>query len=130
MSIGYHFVDTQKRTQVEELKQLLETERNSLIQRLNEFAADHPMTAGNIEDVVFNLRQALTGVSLQAYDDDMTIGTATNTKFHWDTHNGFGCLKDVEQYLKEHPTCVIENEYCVVLSFTDFKHSISDLARG
>ena len=31
---------------------------------------------------------------------------------------------------KEHPECVIENEYGDDLSFADFKKSVKDLGRG
>ena len=34
MSTNYHFVNREKKTQVEQLKKLLETEREGLLQRL------------------------------------------------------------------------------------------------
>lgn len=130
MSTNYHFVNREKKTQIEQLKQLLDAEQERLLQRLEQFGKEQPLTVGNIEDIVFTLRQAMSSSNVQGWDDDMDIGSATSTKFYWATCNGFNNLNDVEQFLQEHPECVIENEYGDILSFTDFKQSVKDLSRG
>ena len=116
MSTNYHFVNREKKTQVEQLKKLLETEREGLLQRLEKFGEENPL--------------AMTSANVQSWDDDMEIGVASSTKFYWAANNGFGSLDDVEQFQKEHPECVIENEYGDELSFADFKKSVKDLGRG
>ena len=60
MSTNYHFVNREKKTQVEQLKKLLETEREGLLQRLEKFGEENPLAMGNIEDVIFALRPAMT----------------------------------------------------------------------
>ena len=105
MSMNYHFVNREKKAQVEQLKKLLETEREGLFQRLGKFGEENPLAMGNIEDIVFALRPAMTSSNVQSWDD-------------------------VEQFQKEHPECVIENEYGDDLSFADFKKSVKDLGRG
>lgn len=130
MSTNYHFVNHEKKVQVEQLKKLLETEREGLFRRLEKFGEENPLAMGNIEDIVFALRPAMTSYNVQSWDDDMEIGVATSTKFYWAVNNGFNSLGDVEQFLKEHPECVIENEYGDDLSFADFKKSVKDLGRG
>ena len=130
MSTNYHFVNREKKTQVEQLKKLLETEREGLLQRLEKFGEENPLAMGNIEDVIFALRPAMTSANVPSWDDDMEIGVASSTKFYWAANNGFGSLDDVEQFQKEHPECVIENEYGDELSFADFKKSVKDLGRG
>lgn len=130
MSTNYHFVNREKKTQVEQLKKLLETEREGLLQRLEKFGEENPLAMGNIEDVIFALRPAMTSANVQSWDDDMEIGVASSTKVYWAANNGFGSLDDVEQFQKEHPECVIENEYGDELSFADFKKSVKDLGRG
>lgn len=130
MSSNYHFTNREKKTQIEQLKQLLDTEREGLFERLDQFGKEHPLTVGNIEDIVFLLRPAMTSSTLQSWDDDMEIGIATSTKFYWAANNGFSSLDAVEQFLKEHPECVIEDEYGDALSFGDFKRSVKDLGRG
>ena len=81
MSIEYHFVNKDKRNQINELKKMLDSERNALIERLHQFCATHPLAEGNVEDMVYAIRQTLTASSIQAYDDDEVIGVATSTKF-------------------------------------------------
>lgn len=130
MSMNYHFVNREKKAQVEQLKKLLETEREGLFQRLGKFGEENPLAMGNIEDIVFALRPAMTSSNVQSWDDDMEIGIATSTKFYWGANNGLSSLDDVEQFQKEHPECVIENEYGDDLSFADFKKSVKDLGRG
>ena len=125
MSIEYHFVNKDKRNQINELKKMLDSERNALIERLHQFCATHPLAEGNVEDMVYAIRQTLTASSIQAYDE--VIGVATSTKFHWNTGSDFRSVKDVEQFLKEHPNYGIENDYGELISLNDLIASIKDL---
>ena len=99
MSTNYHFVNREKKTQVEQLKKLLETEREGLLQRLEKFGEENPLAMGNIEDVIFALRPAMTSANVQSWDDDMEIGVASSTKFYWAANNGFGSLFRYKRHL-------------------------------
>ena len=106
---------------------MCDSERNALIERFHQFSAANPLAEGNVDDMVYAIRQALTATCIQAYDDDEVIGVATSTKFHWNTGSDFRSVKDVEQFLSEHPNFAIENDYGELISIKDFISSIKDL---
>ena len=82
MSTQYQFVSKERKKQVSELKQLLETERDALLARLEEFGKSNPLVSEDIEDFAFSLRQCVNSVALQAADDDEhVIGTSTANHF-------------------------------------------------
>ncbi len=127
MSIEYHFVNRERKEQVRHLKELVEAERSALLEKLSQFAKDNPLAEGNVEDIVFAVRQGIGSACFQADSDDEGIGMATAAKFYWRQDNGFQSLADVERFLKEHPGYAIENDYGDELSFLDFSESIRKL---
>ena len=129
MSIEYCFVSTERKTQVAELKSFLEVERDKFLGRLPGFGDSHPLVKEDIEDFAFSLNQCVNSASLQASDqDDHVIGTATGTRFHWNTEAGFRQLGDVEKFLTEHPGYAIEDEYGSLVSLENFKAVLKNIS--
>lgn len=127
MSTEYRFVNKEKKEQIDQLRQMLEKERDALVAKIYRFGEKNPLTASSVEDVVFSIRQGMSGAQLQAFDDDEIIGVATSAKFHWNTSNGFQSISDVEQFLTDHPDYSIENDYGSLISLCDFKASVKDI---
>lgn len=122
MSTQYHFVSTERKAQVSELKATLEQERDALLERLSAFAVAHPLVKEDIDDFTFSLRQCVNSAALQADDDDEhTIGVSTSAKFHWNTSDGFCKVEDVERFLDENPGYAIEDEYGSLISLENFR---------
>lgn len=129
MSTQYQFVSKERKKQVSELKQLLETERDALLARLDEFSKANQLVSEDIDDFAFSLRQCVNSAALQAADDDKhVIGTATATQFLWYPDGPCRCLEDVEKFLAEHPGFDIEDEYGEPVSLDNFRAALKDVS--
>lgn len=129
MSTQYQFVSKERKKQVSELKQLLETERDALLARLEEFGKSNPLVSEDIEDFAFSLRQCVNSAALQAADDDEhVIGTSTANQFLWYPDGPCRCLEDVEKFLVEHPGFDIEDEYGEPVSLDNFRAALKDVS--
>lgn len=130
MSTQYRFVSKERKAQVSELKQFLEKERDALLGRLDEFGKANPLVAEDIDDFAFSLRQCVNSAAIQAADDDEhVIGISTAAQFHWNPSGGFTRLEDVAKFLEENPGYAIEDEYGSLITLSNFKDVLKDIAQ-
>ena len=124
MSTQYVFVEKERNDQLQDLQTFLAEKRDTLIAGIKEFAATHPHTVNEAEDSIFELEHSQAFGYRQPYEEEHIIGSAVSKGFSWRQDNGFHSLKDVQQFLDEHPGFVILNEYGIELTIRDFEKSI------
>jgi len=120
------FVDKERSTQLDELRNLAVAERAILIDKIRQFGAAHEKVSDDAEDITVELEQSPIFAWRQPYEDEHIIGYSARAGFVWNGDNGFSSMKEVERFLSDHPGFVIQNEYGDIISLPDFRDTVKN----
>lgn len=128
MSTEYGFVDKRKKESLLHYGRFLNEQKEALTKALEKYKEQNPGVQAEVDDSLLNMMSCNLFKHPEVMRDKHIIAVSTSTCWYWRHDNCFGSLEDVRKFLDTHPDYVIENEYGVVIPYSELEEIIKTVS--